>query len=163
MHQRKLVEPRERALKRIAIVFISALFVISCSSNTEEDKIDTQFLDLSSAEHSEVVANYWIVAKRVNPQYPVSAARDGVSGCVDLIVGIGSDGRAEGYKVRSSYPKGIFDDYAAAALSQWEWKASEENIERTPVVTSIQLDFTTEVAPDDSGYIENCQPKKQAK
>lgn len=143
-------------MKKIIVIFISMLLGVSCSSNTKDEKIDTQFLDLSGDEYSELVSGYWVITERVAPQYPASAARNRVSGCVDLVVGIGSEGRVEGYKIRSSYPKGVFDDYAVAAVGQWRWKATEENVDRTPVVAALRLDFTTEMNPSDPRYLENC-------
>lgn len=143
-------------MNKITIVFISTLVATACSSTTSEEKTDTQYLDLSSAENRELVDDYWVVSKRTAPQYPVSAARDGVSGCVELAVGIGSDGRVQGYRTLSSYPQGVFDDYAAAALGEWKWEATEANADRTPVIAHKSLSFTIEKDQEDPDFIANC-------
>ncbi|MDV6315323.1 energy transducer TonB [Idiomarina sp. HP20-50] len=144
----------------MSIIILSALFAISCSSGFANKKGGTQFLDLSGAEHSELVSNYWLLSKSYPPQYPVSAARKGVSGCVKVVVGIGSDGRAKMFDVRSSFPEGVFDDYAISALRQWRWEATAENVNRTPVLAAINLDFTTRGKPDDPAYLGNCESQQ---
>jgi|AntRauTorcE11897_2_1112592.scaffolds.fasta_scaffold73315_1 TonB family protein len=156
----RLFKLKDRALKKVSIIFASTLFVISCSSNTQSDKTETKFLDLSAAEHSQLADEYWTISKHISPKYPASAARNDVSGCVNVAVGIGSDGRAKGYEVRSSYPKGVFDDYAVAALQKWRWEATEKNSGRTPILKTVQLNFAMKEAPDDHEYIENCSSKR---
>ncbi|MDP5214492.1 energy transducer TonB [Pseudoalteromonas tunicata] len=135
------------------------LLVVSCASTTPVEKTKIDYLDLSAKEQANLVDAYWTVTKRVEPQYPISAAKNNISGCVDLIVGIDQSGKARGYKVHSSYPEGLFDKNAAAALVKWQWQATEKNKGNTPILTSIQMDFMTSRNPTDAGYLENC-PKR---
>jgi TonB family protein len=137
-----------------------ALFVVSCASTTKVEETKIDYLDLSGKEQVELVKEYWSVAKRIDPRYPVSAARNNISGCVDLIVGIDQNGKAKGYKIRSSYPKGVFDNNAAAALVKWKWQATEKNKNNTPVLTSVRMDFSTSRNPTETKYLENC-PKRE--
>lgn len=132
------------------------LFVVSCTSTTKIEEPKINYLDISDKDQIKLIAEYWTVAKRIEPIYPVSAAKKNVSGCVDLIVGIGQNGKAQGYKVRSSYPKGVFDKNAAAALVKWKWQATERNKDNTPVLTSIRMDFSTSRNPSDPEYLQNC-------
>ncbi|MEE2002584.1 energy transducer TonB [Alkalimonas sp. MEB108] len=131
-------------MKKAITLSIFSVFLVACASN---DKVEVatdepiQYMDLTSDDKKELIKEYWVVEKRQEPKYPIDAARKGLSGCVDLIVGINSDGRLGGYKVKKSYPEGVFDEHAAAALTHWKWVATEINSDKTPVLTSIQLDF----------------------
>lgn len=129
--------------------------MVSCSS-TKVEKAKIDYLDLSGKEQVKLVKEYWTVSKRIDPRYPALAAKNDMSGCVDLIFGIDQNGKVTGYNIRSSYPKGVFDNNAAAALGKWKWQATEANKKNTPVLTSVRLDFSTSKNPDESEYLENC-------
>jgi TonB family protein len=100
-----------------------------------------KYLDLSLESQKDLVKDYWVVEKRQDPKYPVTAAKENISGCVDLVVGINQDGKTSGYKIKSSYPEGVFDNNAAASLKKWKWSATEGNVDKTPILMSIQLGF----------------------
>ena len=135
------------------------LFLVSCASTTKVEEAKIDYIDLSGKEQTELVDKYWSVYKRIEPRFPVSAAKRKITGCVDIIVGIDQNGESTGYKVRSSYPKGVFDKSAAAALVKWKWKATEENKDNKPVLTSVRMDFSTSRNPTDAKFLENC-PKR---
>lgn len=131
-------------MRNVVTLSVLSVFLVACAAN-DEVKVASEepikYIDLTLDEQKELVKEYWVVEKRQEPRYPVSAARDGLSGCVDLIVGIKSDGKAGGYKVKKSYPEGVFDEYAAAALTNWLWVPTDKNSAHAPVLTRIQLDF----------------------
>ncbi|MEX1669346.1 energy transducer TonB [Zhongshania guokunii] len=134
-------------MKKVVTLSIFSVFLVSCAStkttettNVSKDE-SIQYIDLTSDDKKVLIEEYWVVEKRQDPQYPISAARKGLSGCVDLIVGIDKSGKAGGYKVKKSYPEGVFDKYAAAALNNWKWSAAGKNVDKAPVLTTIQLDF----------------------
>ena len=116
------------------------LFVVSCDTTTKVEEPTINYLDISGKDQIKLVDEYWNVAKRTEPRYPVSAA--------------------QGYKVRSSYPKGVFDKNAAAALVKWKWQATEKNTGNTPILTSIRMDFSTNRNPSDPEYLQNCQERE---
>jgi len=131
-------------MKNVISITILSLFLGACASNDTAQIVDgkpIKYKNLSSKDQKDLVKEYWVVEKKQAPKYPIEAAKKGLSGCVELIVGINQDGKTSGYKVKSSYPKGVFDNHAAASLKKWKWSATEKNIDRTPVLTSIQLDF----------------------
>ena len=134
--------------------------MVSCATTTKVEEPKINYLDISGKDQIKLVDEYWTVAKRIEPRYPISAAKNNISGCVDLIVGIDQNGKAQGYKVRSSYPKGVFDKNAAAAMVKWKWQATEKNTDNTPVLTSIRMDFSTSRNPSDPEYLQNC-PKRE--
>jgi len=133
--------------------------VVACAT-TKVDEPKINYLDISNKGQIKLVDEYWTVAKRIEPRYPISAAKKNISGCVDLIVGIDQNGKAQGYKVRSSYPKGVFDKHAAAALVKWKWQATQKNKDNTPVLTSIRIDFSTSRNPSDPEYLQNCPERE---
>ena len=143
-------------MNKLYLLLPLTFFVISCASTTKIEEAKIDYLDLSSKENAELVENYWSVVKRFSPKYPISAAKNGISGCADLIVGIDKNGNASGYKVRSSYPQGIFDKNAAAALNKWKWQATAQNAKKQPVLASIKLNFTLTKKPTDTEYLANC-------
>ncbi|MFB2726618.1 energy transducer TonB [Shewanella mangrovisoli] len=130
-----------------------ALSILDVKANDEP----IQYLDLTSNDKSKLLNEYWVTLKRQEPQYPMDAARDGISGCVELVVGIKSNGRSGGYKVKKSYPEGVFDNYAAAALAHWRWKATDKNSAKVPVLTTIQMDFMIGNAKNKSEVKTQCE------
>ena len=131
-------------MRKVVTLSIFSVFLVACVSNdTAEMAVEEpiQYIDLTLDDKKDLIKEYWVVEKRQEPKYPISAARKGLSGCVDLIVGIKTNGKSGGYKVKKSYPEGVFDKYAAAALNNWKWEATDKNADRKPVLTTIQLDF----------------------
>lgn len=129
-------------IKEVSLSILS-IFLLACVSNDAAEVVDEkpiEYVNLTLKEQKKLVKEYWVVKKRQHPKYPKSAAKKGLSGCVELIVGINKEGKSSGYKVNKSYPKGVFDKHAAA-LKGWQWSATAKNIDKTPILTTIQLDF----------------------
>ncbi len=120
-----------------------ALVALSgCKSVSEQpDPNQIKYVDLSSEDKTDMVDQYWLATKRVAPEYNLEAAKQGLSGCVTATVGIGANGEMSGYKITDSFPQGVFDYQALAALKKWRWQATEANVDKVPVLTSIKLDF----------------------
>ncbi|MCH1923872.1 energy transducer TonB [Shewanella sp. C32] len=139
-----------------------ALVALSgCKSVSEQpDPNQIKYVDLSSEAKKDLVEQYWQVTKRVEPAYSIDAAKKGLSGCVTATVGIGATGEMVGYKITDSFPKGVFDSQGLAALKKWRWQATEANVDKVPVLTSIKLDFMVH-GPDSRGNLaaakEHCQ------
>jgi TonB family protein len=131
-------------MNKVVTLSIFSFFLVGCAStDTAEVSVEEpiQYIDLTLDDKKKLIDDYWVVEKKQEPKYPISAARKGLSGCVDLVVGIKKNGNTSGYKVKKSYPKGVFDKYAAAALNNWKWSAADQNAGKAPVLTTIQLDF----------------------
>jgi protein TonB len=82
---------------------------------------------------------------RVNPKYPIRAARDGVEGWVVLAFDINTLGEVVNISVIDSQPKRTFDKAAKQALKKWKYKA--KSIDGKAVAQhnfSVQLDFNME-------------------
>ncbi|MFC3032189.1 energy transducer TonB [Pseudoalteromonas fenneropenaei] len=109
-------------MKKILIIIPALLLTVSCTTTSKQEKLQTvevSYLDLSQKQQKDLAEQYWLTKKAPNPHYPIQAAKENLSGCVELIVGINEQGELQGYKVRSSYPKGVFENSAIAALRQW--------------------------------------------
>jgi protein TonB len=131
-------------MRKVVTLSIFSVFLVACAStDTAEVSVEEpiQYIDLTLDNKKELIDDYWVVEKRQDAKYPISAAIKGLSGCVDLIVGIKNDGKSGGYKVKKSYPKGVFDKHAAAALTKWKWVPADKNGDSVPVLTTIQFDF----------------------
>ena len=82
---------------------------------------------------------------RIDPKYPIQAARDGKEGWVKLSFTINEAGGVEDVKVIDAQPKRIFNREAVRALKKWKYKPRIE--EGQPVKQfnqKVQLDFSLE-------------------
>ncbi len=79
---------------------------------------------------------------RIEPKYPIQAARDGKEGWVRLSFTINEIGGVEDVKVIEAQPKRIFDKEARRALRKWKYKPKvvDGKAMRQPGLT-VQLDF----------------------
>ncbi len=82
---------------------------------------------------------------RVEPQYPPAAARDGVSGWVQLSFSIDATGAVTDIVVLDAEPKRTFEQAAIRALKRWKYQPSLDNGKtyKTTGLT-VQLDFNLE-------------------
>jgi protein TonB len=79
---------------------------------------------------------------RIEPKYPVQAARDGKEGWVQLSFTINELGGVEDVKVINAEPKRIFDREAKRALRKWKYKPKvvDGKTMKQPGL-QVQLDF----------------------
>jgi periplasmic protein TonB len=59
--------------------------------------------------------------RRVPPDYPSAAKRDGIEGSVDLEVAISSQGVVEDVSVVNATPPDMFEKSAVAAVRKWKY------------------------------------------
>lgn len=79
---------------------------------------------------------------RVNPKYPISAARDGIEGWVVLAFDISEIGEVINISVIDSKPKRIFDKAAKRALKKWKYRAKYiDGSAITQRGLNVQLEF----------------------
>jgi protein TonB len=79
---------------------------------------------------------------RIEPKYPIQAARDGKEGYVILSFSINKIGGVEDVTVIEAQPKRVFDKEAKRALRKWKYKPKV--VEGKPLVQTgltVQLDF----------------------
>ncbi len=79
---------------------------------------------------------------RIEPKYPIQAARDGKEGWVTLSFTINEIGGVEDVEVVDAEPKRIFDKEARRALRKWKYKPKvvDGKAMRQPGLT-VRLDF----------------------
>ncbi len=87
---------------------------------------------------------YWEAKKRVNPSYPREAVRLSKNGCVQMVVSINAEGKADGYQIKNSYPEDLFVDSMVNAIAKWEWAPAGHNTEKMPAVQSVYFEFKFE-------------------
>jgi protein TonB len=76
------------------------------------------------------------LVRRINPQYPQRALRQGLQGWVDLRFTITEAGDVEDIQVVNAQPRREFDREAVRALQQWKFRPRVEN--GRPVRTTAQ-------------------------
>lgn len=82
---------------------------------------------------------------RVEPQYPPAAARDGVSGWVQLSFSIDATGAVTDVVVLEAEPKRVFEQAAIRALKRWKYQPSLEQGKAAKTTgLTVQLDFNLE-------------------
>lgn len=80
---------------------------------------------------------------RIEPRYPVAAARDGISGWVKLGFSIDETGGVTDVEVLAAEPARTFNKEAIAALKRWKYQPKRLNgvaIKQTGL--QVQLDFS---------------------
>jgi protein TonB len=79
---------------------------------------------------------------RIEPKYPVQAARDGKEGWVKLSFTINEVGGVEDVTVLDADPKRVFDREARRALGKWKYKPKiEDGKPMKQFGLTVQLDF----------------------
>ena len=84
---------------------------------------------------------------RIEPRYPVQAARDGLQGWVRLRFSIMEDGSVDEVEVIEAEPRRVFDREAIRALRRWKY--SPKVVDGKPIKQTgqaVQLDFTLDMA-----------------
>ncbi|WP_286271972.1 energy transducer TonB [Thalassotalea hakodatensis] len=79
---------------------------------------------------------------RINPKYPMQAARDGIEGWVILSFTINEIGGVEDVEVIDAEPKRVFNKEARRALRKWKYKPKV--VDGKPIKQpglTVQLDF----------------------
>jgi protein TonB len=82
---------------------------------------------------------------RIDPKYPVQAARDGREGWVKLQFTINELGGVEDIVVLEAEPKRLFDREARRALAKWKYRPKiVDGKAEKQFNMFVQLDFTLE-------------------
>lgn len=79
--------------------------------------------------------------RRVNPQYPQRALRQGLQGWVDLRFTITEAGDVTDVTVVNAQPRREFDREAVRALQQWKFRPRIENGRPVPTTAQQRLEF----------------------
>ena len=82
--------------------------------------------------------------KYVAPKYPRSAERRGISGWVDVIFTVNTDGLVEDIGVRDSDPGDMFVSAAEKAVAKWEFEPIVENGTTVSKRAAVRLMFAIE-------------------
>ncbi|MFT6990776.1 MAG: TonB family protein [Paraglaciecola sp.] len=79
---------------------------------------------------------------RIEPKYPVEAARNNQEGSVILQFDIAKDGSTDNIQVLESFPKQVFDKESVRALKQWTYKPRIQGGQaQKQTGITVQLDY----------------------
>jgi TonB family protein len=76
----------------------------------------------ASSATAVIDANQLVLVKSVQPEYPRSAREAAIEGWVELDFTVAESGRVKQLSVHAANPRGVFDQAAISALSQWRYK-----------------------------------------
>jgi TonB family protein len=117
--------------------------LVGCNSTIHKKVADVDINALDLTRDKSQAKNYWVVTKRSNPVYPTSAARNGISGCVEFSFVINKLGTAQNIQIIKSVPENTFNEAATRSLKQFKWVATQNNNLLQPVLTTLQIGFST--------------------
>ena len=117
----KMTTPPERNVEAPSDVMTADTLTFSPTVNIAIDKMPSSSPNFiaQNGQASPIV--------RVPPKYPVTAARDGIEGWVELSFSIDKTGRVFDAKVVQAEPKRLFNKAALKALKRWKYKPTIEN------------------------------------
>ena len=102
------------------------------------------------------VVNELLPIVRIEPKYPIAAAKAGTEGSVVLQFTVQSDGSVSDVNVVKALPENTFDKVAVTALKQWRYNATG----KTHKDLLVQLDFAMdEQSPQRRSLIERIEVK----
>lgn len=80
---------------------------------------------------------------RVEPRYPITAARDGITGWVQLSFTIDKSGAVTDVQVLSAEPENVFNREAMRALKRWKYQPKiVDGVAVSQPNMQVQLDFS---------------------
>lgn len=85
------------------------------------------------------------VEAMVPPRYPAEAARQGITGKVNLVINVDAQGLPTDIQVESAEPAGVFDQAAVEAARNWQFKPKIED--GKPVASRIRVPVEFEADP----------------
>ena len=124
--------------------FIATFIIIGLSACATKNTEFEEQEPINLVGDDDRINQYWEIKNSVNPSYPIDAARNRLSGCVEFEVTIDSNGKASQMNVIKSFPKHVFNKKGRLAMQKWKWEATEANAKKTPVITTVRLDFWVE-------------------
>lgn len=77
----------------------------------------------------------WNIKRKVAPNYPMKALRKELEGCVAVGYLINSNGKTSDHRILAESASGVFNDSAIEAARKFYYTPSEENPEKTSVLT----------------------------
>jgi protein TonB len=87
-----------------------------------------------------------IPLQRIPPQYPRDAARNGITGWVQLEVVVNPDGSVRTAKVIDAKPKGLFEAAAVQAVLRWKFKPKVVNGQPVEQKGAQKIEFNLNTA-----------------
>ncbi len=107
--------------------------------DTVPDGSDNVALDSAPVAVSSLVRTRYVA-----PKYPRSAQRRGISGWVELLFTVATDGTVKDIVVRASEPRDLFDNAAARAVGKWEFEPVLDNGTAIEQRAAVRMMFALE-------------------
>lgn len=81
------------------------------------------------------------VLRSVQPEYPYTAKRKGVTGVVEIKALVGADGNVQSVSVISANPKGVFEDAVLMAVRKWKFRPGVKDGQNVPTWVVFPVRF----------------------
>jgi protein TonB len=106
--------------------------------------------ELNAAETSIVSsASLKRIGKVIAPKLPESAVKKGISGWVEVVFTVRTDGKVDNVEVRNASPADVFNDAAIRAVRQWRFEPVERNGEKVAQRAMVRLRFESQQPQQD--------------
>lgn len=144
-------------MNKISSVLLSSLILAACTSNEppitrhETNVQISNYLDLTKKngvtlpleKQRTLFQKYWNFDQVESHVVRINPKKKRKSGCVEALLAISKEGKVTAYTITKSYPKGFFDERAISHWKAIRWKPAENNIDKTPVLTTKSFMYKT--------------------
>jgi protein TonB len=129
---------------------VSATVALASAAAAPAAALDPPALHLANAAptapsandaNDAVDASRLVLVKSVPPDYPREARQSSIEGWVELEFTVAASGRVKDLSVRAANPRGVFDQAARNALSQWRYQPVLVDSKPVPQRARIRIRF----------------------
>ena len=156
--------------KKLSLILLSVFLVACVSNDTVENKKlipISSYLDLTMKHGKKLPLmrqrmlfnKYWKMKSfKMNPS--INRPRKAQSGCVQLLVAVSEEGKMTSYGILKSYPEGVYDEHVIRHFKTRRWEAAEKNIDKTPVLTTMQMNMIRSGSSNRAEASKECEMRR---
>ena len=145
----QMVNMNKTTTARWLIAFICLPILISCKSTGTANStasidwkpLPVQCTDGAYGEPHKDGKNRLSPIVRIEPKYPMSAMRRGITGCTRMMFDLTPSGKVTNIRIIESWPKRVFEASSIQALKRWVYQPVKSDNTVDLKDMTLQLDF----------------------